>query len=217
MPRRARKPIERAQVLSAALALADRQGIEGVTLRALAAELDVPPMSLYAHFANKERLLDLMLEEVVRRVFASAGQETWQAELEHGCRQARALLGEHPNWLPLFTRVSVPPLTLALYDRLVELMVRDGHSLDSVMLAVSTAMSFTLGFLLVERMMGAGVPLAQLRLVTELLPRIAGGEYPWLRKAASSFERFSLDAVFDAGLRSLLAGLKPESPRPVTH
>lgn len=205
-------------VLGAALALADRKGLEGVTIRALATELRIPPMSLYTHFANKERLYDLMFEEVVHRLFVTAEKGTWQEELEAGCRHAREILVQHPNWFPLLTRIAIPPLTLKLYDRLLELMSKDGYAPEAVMLAVSSAMSFTLGLLLVERMMTAHraepIPVQQLRLVKELVPRMSEGMYPWLQKATPSFDRFSFEMIFDVGLRSLLAGIELQAPSP---
>ena len=210
--------MDRRKVLDAALGVADRDGFKGITIRALATELGMPPMSLYTHFANKEQLYDLMLEEVVLRLLRPSGKPTWQEELETGCRHARSILLEHPNWLPLLTRVTVPSLTLKLWDRLLKLMSDDGFSAGAATLAVSSAMSFTLGLVLVERMMAAQgdipVPVQQLRIVKEMLPRLPRGMYPRLTRAASTIDRWSFETIFDVGLRALLAGIELHGPGP---
>lgn len=217
-PRRARGSIDRAKVLDAALAVADRDGFEGVTIRAVARELGMAPMSLYTHFANKEQLHDLMLEEVVVRLSRASGKPTWQQELEAGCRNARGILLEHPSWHPLLKRVTVPRLTLKLWDRLIELMSRDGFSAGAATLAVSSAMSFTLGLVLVERMMAAHgeipIPVQQLRIAREMLPRLPRGTYPRLRRTASAIDRWSFETIFDVGLRALLAGIELHGAEP---
>jgi len=61
--------LSRHTVMDAALTLADTSGFHGVTIRALAAQVGVPPMTLYAHFSNKERLLDGMFERALSRLF----------------------------------------------------------------------------------------------------------------------------------------------------
>lgn len=198
----------RAKILDSALALTDRRGLKGLTLRALSAHAGLPVMSLYSRFENKEHLRQLMFEEIVNRLFDGVGMRSWREEIRGGCNRARALLAEHPNWLPLLTSVSVPPLTVGLYDRLLELMLADGFRTEDVMLAVSSAMSFTLGSVLVERMMSArregAIPRRQLALVKG--PLIESS--PRLVEAASKFDEWSFEAVFDAGLESLLRGIE---------
>src|ERR671910_3677181 len=81
-------------VVEGALALADAEGLEAVTIRRLAKELGVTPMALYWHFRSKDELLESMaasiFEEIDLSVDASA---TWQAQL-------RALLGSMGSVLP---------------------------------------------------------------------------------------------------------------------
>jgi AcrR family transcriptional regulator len=204
-------------VLDAALTVADRDGLRGVTIRALAAEVGAAPMSLYSHFSNKDQLYDRMFERVAHQLFAASGKPTWQEELEAGARTARSLLLRHPHWLPLVTRVTVPPFSLGLYDRVLRLMSKESRSPEAAMLAIASVMSFTLGLVLVERMMtakeGVVVPIQQLRIVSKMLSRLRRGIYPGIAATAAKFDRWSFDRVFDVGIRSLIVGIELDGSR----
>ncbi len=210
--RNARKTIDRRAVLDAALRVADRDSLRGVTIRAVAAEVGTAPMSLYSHFSNKDQLYDRMFERVVHQLFCASGKPTWQEELEATARNARSLLLRHPHWLPLVTRATVPPFSLSLYDRVLQLMSKERLSPERAMLAISSAMSFTLGLVLVERMMtakeGVVVPIEQLQMVRNMLPSFPRGTYPGITTAAAKFDRWSFDRVFDVGIRSLIMGIE---------
>jgi AcrR family transcriptional regulator len=217
----ARPTVSRNAVIDAALALVDRGGLAALTIRKLAVEVGAPPMSLYAHFAGKEQLHDLMFERLVQRLFPAHGGSTWQQEFETAARHARALLLAHPHFIPLLTRTAVPTSSLGFYDRLLRLMAEDGFSSDASIHAFSSAMSFALGSVLTERMMtprpGEVVPLRRLALLEEALPQLPRGAYPQISSAKAAFARWSFDGVFDLGLRSLIAGVEtsfvPSHPR----
>ena len=198
-------------ILDAALRVADRDTLRGVTIRAVAAEVGAAPMSLYSHFSNKEQLYDRMFERVIQQLFGASGKPTWQEEVEAGARNARSLLLRHPHWLPLVTRATVPPFPLGLSDRVLRLMSKERLSPERAMLAISSVMSFTLGLVLVERMMtakeGVVVPIEQLRIVKEMLPDLPRGTYSGIAATAATFDRWSFDGVFDEGVRSLIVGI----------
>ena len=86
------------------------------------------------------------------------------------------------------------------------------------MLAISSVMSFTLGLVLVERMMtakeGVVVPIEQLRIVKEMLPDLPRGTYSGIATTAATFDRWSFDRVFEAGIRSLIVGIEFHGFRP---
>lgn len=213
-----RGKVGRTTVVDAALALADRDGLHAVTIRAVAAAVGVAPMSLYTHFKRKEQLLDLMFERLLDQIFATAeNQATWQAGLESGARSARATLQAHPHWIPLTTRSAVPPASLRPFERELKLMRKDGLSTDTAMRAISSAMAFTLGFVLVERFMGShaavSAPARHLEVVRTLLPTLERGLFSQITSASSMFARWSFDDVFDAGLRSLIAGIEHDGAR----
>lgn len=94
----AAQKLNQSMIVDAALAVADREGLERVSMRKVAAELGAAPMGLYRHVASKTALLDSMLARVVERSFAMPGNPAVAA------REARRTLRAHPNWLPLFAR-----------------------------------------------------------------------------------------------------------------
>src|SRR5689334_14159989 len=134
-------------VLSAALAIVDRAGIEGLTIRAVARQVGAPPMSLYSHFSNKEELLDLMYGEIVRRMYIDQGFPSWQEELFVLCKNVRSVLLEHPRWTQLLAR-PISPVAVPVRERLLSLMTRDGLTPEGAFTALSGALLSTTGFVL---------------------------------------------------------------------
>jgi AcrR family transcriptional regulator len=211
-PRKQRGSIRRAAVIDAALHLVDREGMHRLTVRALANELETGAMSLYTHFARKEQLLDLMFERVLERMLDVAPEPTWERDLASACRHGRKVLLAHPHWYPLLTRVSVPPLSLRFYDRLIQRMRDDGFEAEEAMHAFSSVFGYMLGAVLVERLMSAHhqppVPLQRLSLVRDMLPAMPAGRFPAVAAIAPSFAAWSFDRVFEVGIESLIAGLR---------
>src|SRR5689334_14514452 len=136
-------------VLSAALAIVDRAGIDGLTIRAVARQVGAPPMSLYSHFSNKEELLDLMYGEIVRRMYIDQGLPTWQEELFALCKHIRSVLLEHPRWTPLLAR-PVSPVSVPVRERILALMAKGGMAPELAFTALSGAALSSMGFVLTE-------------------------------------------------------------------
>ncbi|HEX3849399.1 MAG TPA: TetR/AcrR family transcriptional regulator [Polyangiaceae bacterium] len=146
---RPRGSTTREAVVAAALAAVDQDGVDGLTIRAVADRVGAPPMSLYSHFRSKEELLDFMLEGVAARIYAGERHPTWQAEMLALCRRVYRLLSEHPRWIPLLSR-PVWPVQLPLREHLLKLMINDGIPSADGLLAVSSAVLTALGLVLVE-------------------------------------------------------------------
>ncbi len=200
--------LNRHAVVDAALAIVDREGLQGLTIRALAYDLGVPPMTLYAHFKTKSDLLDLAFERLLQRLVPPEHGTTWQSEFEDVCRHMRRVLLDHPHWIPLLTRVTVPISAMGVYHRLLDLMWKDGFYPEAAMFAFSSAMSLAIGSVLVERMMGhPPAPLQRLTLMKGLLAEMPRGRYPRIASASAKFDRWSFENVFDLSLDSLVTGL----------
>ena len=86
-------------MLRAAVALADKAGIEALSMRKLAEELGVVPMALYKHVASKEELLDSMVDIVIGEVGPPAGGASWKSAIRQRILSARRSLQRHP-WAP---------------------------------------------------------------------------------------------------------------------
>jgi AcrR family transcriptional regulator len=149
-----RVPLSRERVLRAAVALADGRGIEALTMRSLGQELGVEAMSLYNHVANKEDVLDGVVEVVVGEVLAAVDEiappsepADWKQVVRARILAAREVLLRH-KWAPgvLESRTAMPPALLGYYDSLLGLMREAGFSLDLAHHALHALGSRALGF-----------------------------------------------------------------------
>ncbi|KPC96357.1 regulator [Streptomyces sp. NRRL F-6602] len=119
-PRRGRKPaFTREAITAAAVALADAEGIEAVTMRRVAAQVGAGVMSLYSYAPDKDTLLELMVDHVSGELPSGAPPTgDWRADLRTLAHLQRALMLRHP-WLPaaLATHHTPGPNALAFVER----------------------------------------------------------------------------------------------------
>jgi AcrR family transcriptional regulator len=123
--------LNRARVLQAAVALADEAGLDSLSMRRLAQELGVVPMALYKHVANKEELLDGMVEAVVGGIDPPAHGAGWKAAVRLRVLSARRVLLRHP-WARqvLESRTNKTPAVLGYLDSFIGMFLAGGFSVD---------------------------------------------------------------------------------------
>ncbi len=113
LPARARRaqPLTREAIVEAALGIVDKDGVDALSMRRVAQELDTGPSSLYAHVRNKEELLDLLFDRVIAELDLPAPDPArWQEQLKEFARQARALMGRHNDIAKVtFGRIPMGP------------------------------------------------------------------------------------------------------------
>ncbi|WP_448608940.1 TetR/AcrR family transcriptional regulator C-terminal domain-containing protein [Geodermatophilus sp. URMC 60] len=139
-----RPRLNRDRVLRAAVALADEDGIDALSMRSLAQRIGVVPMALYKHVANKEELLDGMVDVVVGDIDLPTPGADWKAAVRERVLSARASLLRHP-WASqvIESRTSASPVVLDHMESLVGLFRAGGFSVDlthHVMHALGTRM-----------------------------------------------------------------------------
>jgi AcrR family transcriptional regulator len=144
-PKSGKGPRPRLSILgitTSAVALADEDGLDGLSMRRLAQRLDVAPMNLYAYVPGKAELLDLMVDRVSGEVLEEPLPAGWRAGLRALAHSNWSLYVRHP-WLLSVSTVRAPlgPNTLAKYER--ELSVIDGIGLSDV--AMDSVLSLVLG------------------------------------------------------------------------
>ena len=142
-----RSTLTRQRVLEAAVELADREGIESVSMRRLGQELGIEAMSLYTHVRSKEDLLDGMVEVVFQQVPARRRRGGWKATLRRTILGARDVLVRHP-WAPAIieTRTQPGPGMLRQYDTVMGILREGGFSLAMTHHAIHLMGSRLLGF-----------------------------------------------------------------------
>lgn len=126
-----RVTLSRDRVLRGAIAYADTHGIQSLNMRALAQELDVVPMALYRHVANKEDLLDGMIEVVVGEVERTPETGQWKQDARERILAARRSLLRH-TWARavLESRSAMTPAMLDYLNSLTGLFLTGGLSAD---------------------------------------------------------------------------------------
>lgn len=206
-----RARLSREGVLQKALELADQEGFHALTMRRLAQELGVEAMSLYYHFANKDRLLDGMIDLVFAEIeLPSRG--TWKSRLRARATSARAALVRH-RWAlgRMESRTSPGPATLHHHNGVLECLRENGFSVAAAAHAYSLLDSYIYGFVLQElnlpfnRFEEAG-PAAD-----SIMAEVAEGNYPYLAEMASEHvlkAGYDYSKEFDIGLEIVLDGLE---------
>jgi AcrR family transcriptional regulator len=148
---RLREPLTRDRVLQAAMALADRDGIEALTMRSLARELGVEAMSLYHHVANKDALLDGMVDLVFGEFELPQVAQEWRTAMRRRAISAREALNRHRWAIALVDSRSAPgPNTLRHLDAVIGCLRANDFSLELTAHAFALLDNYVYGFALQE-------------------------------------------------------------------
>ncbi|MFJ4564595.1 TetR/AcrR family transcriptional regulator C-terminal domain-containing protein [Streptomyces caelestis] len=150
-----REPLDRRRVADTALRLLNEVGLDGLTLRAIARELDVKAPALYWHFKDKQALLDEMATEMYRRMVAEAAldpADTWRERLLKANRGLRAALLGYRDGAKVFSGSRFTGIEHAaqMEDNL-RLLTGAGFTLGQAVRALTTAYLYTLGFVTEEQ------------------------------------------------------------------
>jgi AcrR family transcriptional regulator len=157
--RKGRAPLSRERVLRAAVALADERGAEELTMRKLAKALGVEAMSLYNHVANKDDLLDGMIDLVFSEIEAPEPGGDWKSELRKRALSTRAALGRHP-WAigEMEGRTNHGPSNLRIHNAVLGCLRAAGFSVEMTVHAYSVQDAYIYGFALQEADMSSETP-----------------------------------------------------------
>jgi AcrR family transcriptional regulator len=144
-----RPPLSRERVLRTAIALADERGVGELTMRKLAKELGVEAMSLYNHVANKDDLLDGMIDIVFGEIEPPAAGGDWRAELRKRAVSTRAALLRH-RWAvgEMEGRTDHGPSNLRIHDAVLGCLLGAGFSEEMAVHAYSLQDAYIYGFAL---------------------------------------------------------------------
>jgi AcrR family transcriptional regulator len=215
MPSARASGLSRDRALVAAIQVADREGLDGLTMRRLADELGAGVMSVYHHVANKDDLVGHMVDRVVEEMeLADAGPD-WKAALKRTAISAHEVLLRHP-WATalLLSGSAVSPARLRYMDAMLGCLRRAGFSPELTDVAYHTLDSHIIGFTLWLVGISAGMErLGALSNVFDLfdadaLPHLAEHAHQHLRERGPDDPRpfeFGLDLILDGLERRLSA------------
>ena len=145
--RQARVPLSRERILATAVEFADREGADSLSMRRLAQELDVVPMALYKHLANKDEMLDGMLDVVVGEIDPARTDTGWKTAVRDRILSARRALLRHP-WASrvMESRTQPTPVVMAYMDSMIGMFIAGGFSIDLTHHAMHAMGSRLMGF-----------------------------------------------------------------------
>jgi AcrR family transcriptional regulator len=201
-----RAPLTRERVLRAAITIADRAGVEALSMRKVGQELGVEAMSLYNHVANKDDLLDGMLDVLVSEIELPECGGDWKAALHERALAARALLGSHP-WVPdtimSRPRIQMGPAIVRYMDAIAGCLVQAGFSWELVHHAMHLLGTRMLGY--TKDPLDAGDRVLQMLAIPQR--QIPTSEYPYLTQMLR-LTQHDEEIEFAFGLDLILDGLE---------
>ncbi len=153
-----RRPLSRARVLQAAVALADEAGLDGFSMRGLAQELGVVPMALYKHVANKEELLDGMVDIVFGEIELPSGELDWRSAMRRRAISTRDALKRHTWAIGMMESRHPGPANLRNHNAVMGCLREAGFPFRMAIHAYSLQDAYNYGFALQERDTGFDTP-----------------------------------------------------------
>ncbi|MFF7216502.1 TetR/AcrR family transcriptional regulator [Streptomyces sp. NPDC008238] len=207
-----RATLTRQRVLHAAVELADASGLETLSMRKLGEAVGVEAMSLYNHVANKEDLLDGMVDLVFGEVELPVPGADWRQAMRQRAISMRLLLSRHRWAIGLMESRSTPgPATLRHHDAVLGCLRQGGFSLELTAHAVSVLDSYIYGFALQEKTLPFGSPEETAELADSIMSAFGDGEYPYLTEIATAHVMrpgYDFSDEFEFGLDLILDSLQ---------
>jgi TetR/AcrR family tetracycline transcriptional repressor len=198
-------------VVRAALRLLDEVGLDGLSLRRLAKDLDVQAAALYWHIKDKQELLDRMAEEMLVEEFASLREapapepDGWDEWLRDMMWRLRRSLRTHRDGARLFALAQPAAESLLVVERMTQAFTVAGFSSEDALRNTGLVATYTLGFVLDEQ---ASEPMVTRgELPPSLGDLLSSGRYPTIRAALTATGRPNPNTDFRYGTEVLLRGI----------
>ena len=194
--------LSRERILQVALAIAEREGIESLSMRRLAQELDVWPMSVYRYFQDKDALLDAMAAGAAAGVTRPSRRGSWRTQIAALLEDAQRSIDASPGLASRLPRAFLTPAGLELSEAGMAILLRAGFSKADAASAWRALWSYTYGFAMFRVESRRSV-----RAAVAVLPE---DRYPALAAAGDELaSALADDGQFGRGLERLLDGLDP--------
>ena len=211
-PARGRLPLTRERVLAAALKLADQGGLEGLSMRKLGQALGVEAMALYYHFANKERVLDGIVDLVFGEIVLPATGEDWKVAMRRRAISVRDALLRHRWAIGLMeSRTNPGPANLRHHDAVIGNLRAAGFDMAQVATAYSLLDSYIYGYAMTKMNLPFEDTSDIVDLSETMLAPFPAGEYQNLADFITEYAMqpgYDYANEFEYGLDVILDGLE---------
>lgn len=180
------------EIVTAALRLTREVGLQNLSMRALARELDVPPMTIYHYVTSKDSLHALVVDHILRDIAVpEADGASWEERLMRLLADARRVFADHPG---VSSRLGDPGTTegTRLAEGVLAILADGGFAPDAAVVCFATLFTFMTGQIDLDAMADA----------------IAGSVPPSTLVGVTGSTRFSRDELFELGCDAVIQGLK---------
>ncbi|HEY1516818.1 MAG TPA: TetR/AcrR family transcriptional regulator C-terminal domain-containing protein [Solirubrobacteraceae bacterium] len=205
-----RRRLSRPLVLQAAVALADEDGLEGSSMRRLAQQLGVVPMALYKHVANKDELLDGMVDIVFGEIESPSIDDDWKSAMRRRAISVREALRRHSWAIGMMETRNPGPANLRNHNAVMGCLREAGFSFQTAIHAYSVQDAYIYGFAQQENTLGFKTPSDAGKAARRRAQAIGSlDDYPYLAEIAAKLPKSGYDNAveFAWGLDLILDGL----------
>lgn len=205
--------LSKQRVVVEAVRMADREGVGGLSMRRLASVLDAGAMSLYHYVANKEELLDAMIDVVFEEIELPSPHADWKSTMREHSSSTREILARHPWAIPLMESRTTPgPANLRHREAVTACLRRADFSVTMATHANWLLDSYVYGFALQESSLPFDTAEELAEMVEGLyVPQLPPDQFPYLNESAAELAASGYDPAqeFFFGLDLILAALGP--------
>jgi len=213
---RERVPLSRDRVLAGAITVADAGGIGALTIRTLAQELGAKPMSVYHYVANKDEIIDGIVDLVYAEIDLPVPGGDWRTEMRRRAHSARRVLANHPWATPLLqSRLNPGPATLRHHDAFIATLRAAGFSVELTAHAFALIDSYVFGFALSENALPIHGPDSVADTADSMMRLFDAEAYPSLLEFTMEHimrPDYDFGEEFEYGLDLILDGLARSLP-----
>jgi AcrR family transcriptional regulator len=211
-------PLSKQRVVTESIRLADSEGVDKLSMRRLAEELGAGVMSLYYYVANKDELLDAMIDVVYDEIELPSDRGGWKAAMWQRAMSARRVLGRHPWAIALMeSRTTAGPANLRHHEAVLACLREAGFSVEMATHAYWLLDSYVYGFALQE----ASLPFDTAEEFAGMgedvyMPQLPPDQYPYLNETAATLLAAGYDPAdeFTFGLDLILGALEAMTAAP---
>jgi AcrR family transcriptional regulator len=211
---KAREPVTRERALTAAIGIADADGIGALTMRRLAQELGVEAMSLYHHVSSKDEVLDGITDRVVAEIDVPPAGTDWKSAMRQRALSAHDVLLAHP-WaaMLIMSRFNIGPGMTSYLDATFGRLREGGFSIAQALDAWHTLDSHIYGFTLQELQLPFDAA-DNAKVSADALALFDPAQFPYVVEVVTEISRTGRVEHFELGLDLLLDGLERSLDRP---
>jgi AcrR family transcriptional regulator len=204
-------PLNRERVLRGAFAVADAGGLGALTIRSLAHEVGVKPMSVYHYVSNKDEIIDGIVDLVFSEIELPSTDGDWLSEMRRRAISARRVLRVHPWAIPLLqSRTSPGEATLRHHNAIIGCLREAGFSVEMTAHAYALIDSYVFGFALSEAALPINGPETVTEVAESMMEYFTPEMYPHLFEFSMEHilkPGYDFGLEFEFGLNLILDGL----------